>query len=166
MNLSEFQNKISEAGNPVVVDFWATWCMPCKITKPILEKLAKEYIDRVDILPINADDSGELLKHFNIFGIPTVLTFYNGKEVGRVTGVKNEAGYRAMFNALVEGKNVKLPIAPFERMLRLGAGILLGVVGYSTNNWLVLGIGGLIAFLGVYDRCPVWTALTDMIYRR
>jgi hypothetical protein len=50
-------------------------------------------------------------------------------------------------------------------MLRLGAGMLLAAVGFSTGNWLVLGIGGVIAFLGIYDRCPIWRALTNMLRR-
>lgn len=137
--------------------------MPCKATKPILEKLAREYRDRVEFLPVNADDSREILEHFRIIGIPTVMAFRNGEAVGRVTGAQNEAGYRAMFEALVEGREVRVPISAFDRMLRLGAGALLAMVGISTNNWLALGIGGLVAFLGVYDRCPIWQTLTRLV---
>ena len=86
MNLSEFHQKISNAGKPVVVDFWAAWCVPCRITKPILEKLAHEYNDRVLFLPVDADESREVLEHFRVIGIPTVMTLRNGDVVGRVTG--------------------------------------------------------------------------------
>jgi len=55
MNQSEFQKKVSEAGKPVVIDFWATWCAPCMMTKPILEKLGREYDGKVKFMPINAD---------------------------------------------------------------------------------------------------------------
>ncbi len=165
MNLSEFQQKVSTADKPIVIDFWANWCMPCKMTKPILEKLAKEYDDKVEFMPIDADTSREVLEHFNVIGIPTVLTLRNGKVNSRVTGTQSEVNYRAMFEALAEGKEVKIPIAPFDRMLRLGAGMLLAAVGFSTGNWLVLGIGGIIAFLGIYDRCPIWRALTNMLRR-
>ena len=165
MNLSEFQQKVSTADKPIVIDFWANWCMPCKMTKPILEKLAKEYDDKIEFMPIDADTSREVLEHFKVIGIPTVLTLHNGKVNGRVTGAHSEVNYRAMFEALAEGKEVKIPIAPFDRMLRLGAGMLLAAVGFSTGNWLVLGIGGIIAFLGIYDRCPIWRALTNMLRR-
>jgi thioredoxin 1 len=165
MNLSEFQQKVSTADKPIVIDFWANWCMPCKMTKPILEKLAKEYDDKIEFMPIDADTSREVLEHFQVIGIPTVLTLRNGKVNGRVTGAQSEVNYRAMFEALAEGKEVKIPIAPFDRMLRLGAGMLLAAVGFSTGNWLVLGIGGIIAFLGIYDRCPIWRALTNMLRR-
>jgi len=165
MDKSEFQQKLSETRKPIIIDFWATWCGPCMLAKPILEKLAKEYVDKVEFIPLNADDSRELLEHFHIFGIPTVLTLRNGEEVGRVTGAQNEQNYRNMFEALAEGKEVKIPLLQFDRMLRLGAGALFVMVGISTDNWLVAGIGGLIAFMGIYDRCPIWSAIMGMVKR-
>ena len=140
--------------------------MPCKVTKPILELLAKEYANKVEFLPINSDDSRDVLEQFRVIGIPTVLTIRNGKVVGRVTGAQNESVFRAMFEALAEGKEVKVPMSPFDRMFRLGAGALLVIYGMSSSNWLVLGIGGIVAFLGIYDRCPIWRALMGMLKRR
>ncbi len=163
MNKSEFQQKISEANKLVIIDFWADWCGPCMMTKPILEKLAKEYADKIEFMPINADDSREALEQFRVFGIPTVITLRNGKEVGRVTGAQNEANYRLMFEALAEGKEVKVPLTQFDRMLRLGAGVLFIMVGISTSNWLIAGVGGILSFMGIYDRCPIWKALTGML---
>jgi thioredoxin 1 len=163
MNLSQFQQKVSSADKPIVVDFWAPWCIPCKVTKPILEKLAREFDGKVEFLPIDADVSRAVLEHFKVIGIPTVLTIRGGEVVGRVTGTQNEAGYRAMFEALAEGREVKVPMSAFDRMLRLGAGALLVMVGISTSNWLVLGIGGIVAFLGIYDRCPIWRAVTKLV---
>lgn len=166
MNLTQFQQKVSTADKPIVVDFWAPWCMPCKVTKPILEKLAAEYGGKVEFLPIDADVSRDVLEHFKIIGIPTVMAFRNGEAVGRVTGAQNEAGYRAMFESLAEGREVRVPMSAFDRTLRIGAGALLAIVGISTSNWLVLGIGGMVAFLGVYDRCPIWRAIKTMIASR
>ena len=166
MKLAEFQQKIASAEKPIVVDFWATWCGPCMITKPILEKLGKEYANQVEFMPINADDSREILEHFRIFGIPTVISIRDGKEVGRVTGAQREAGYRSMFQSLASGGEVKVPLTPFDRVLRLGAGGAFIVIGTITSNWLVLGIGGILAFMGVYDRCPIWHAVTGMLKRR
>ena len=163
MNLSEFSARISVKEKPVIVDFWAAWCMPCKITKPILEKLAQEYSNDVDFLAIDADLSSEILKKYHILGLPTVLVFRGGEVIARVTGTKNEAAYRAMFATSADGSDVKIPISNFDCMLRLGAGFLLGIVGVSTDNWLVLGIAGIIAFFGIYDRCPVWGAVTGML---
>lgn len=163
MNLSEFQQKISNAGKPVVVDFWAAWCVPCRITKPILEKLAHEYSERVLFLPVDADQSREVLEHFRVIGIPTVMTFRNAEVVGRVTGARNETDYRAMFEALANSERVEIRISSFDRMLRLGAGLLFAAVGIFTGSWLPVGLGGLIAFLGFYDRCPVWKAVSTIV---
>ena len=166
MNKTEFQQKLSKAGKPVIVDFWAPWCGPCMMIKPILEKLAKEYGDRVEFMPINADEAREIIEQYRVFGIPTVLMFRNEKEVGRVTGAQNEAGYRAMFEALSTGGEVKIPLTNFDRMLRLGGGGLFVMVGISTGNWIVAGVGGILAFMGIYDRCPIWNALTGMLKRK
>ena len=140
--------------------------MPCRVTKPILEKLAGEYAGKVDFLPIDADTSRDVLEHFQIIGIPTVLTFNGSTVVGRVTGAQNESAFRAMFEALATGQQVKIPMSTLDRTLRLGAGGLLVAVGISNGNWLLAGIGGIVAFLGIYDRCPIWRAITTMIRSR
>ena len=80
------------------------------MTKPILEKLAEEYGDRVEFMPVNADEAREIIEQYRVFGIPTVLMFRNEKEVGRVTGAQNEARYRTLFEAMVAGGEVKLPL--------------------------------------------------------
>lgn len=166
MNKSEFQQRISESNKPVIVDFWAGWCAPCMVSKPILEKLAKEYSDKIEFMPVNADESREVLEQFHIFGIPTVITFRAGKEVGRVTGSQAESSYHTMFESLANGGEVKIPLSPFNRMLRLGAGAMFVMVGISTGNWLIAGVGGILAFMGIYDRCPLWSALTGMLQRK
>jgi thioredoxin 1 len=166
MNKAEFQQKISATSKPVILDCWAPWCAPCMMTKPILEKLAREYADSVEFMPVNADDSRELLEFLSVRGIPTVLTLRKGKEVGRVTGAQNEANYRLMFEALAEGREVKVPLAPFDRMLRLFAGALLVLVGVMTSNWLIGCVGGFLALMGIYDRYPVLSALARMLKRK
>ncbi|MBI3169011.1 MAG: thioredoxin [Chloroflexi bacterium] len=166
MNSQEFQQKLDSAGKPIVVDFWAAWCGPCMMTKPILDKLGKEYAGDVEFLPINADTSREVLEKYRVFGIPTVLAIQNGREVARMTGAQNEAGYRAVFESLANGREVKIPMSQFDRMLRLGAGGLFMMIGISNGNWLVVGIGGILAFMGIYDRCPIWNALTRMFQRK
>jgi thioredoxin 1 len=163
MNLSDFQNKITQTNKPVVIDFWAPWCGPCKLTKPILEKLAQEYSGAVDFLSINADESREVLEQFHVSGIPTVMALRDGKIVGRVTGSQNETGYRSMFMALATGSEVKISLTPFDRYLRLGAGALLLLVGLFTGSWLVISLGGLVAFLGIYDRCPIWAKISGLV---
>lgn len=165
MNKLEFQEKITKSEKPVIVDFWAPWCGPCMMTKPILEKLAKEYGDRVEFMPVNADEAREVIEHYRVFGIPTVITLRDGREIGRVTGAQNEAGYRALFDATANGVEVKIPLTSFDRSLRLGAGLLFVLIGISTSNLLVAGLGGIVAFMGIYDRCPIWQALTGLFKR-
>jgi thioredoxin 1 len=159
MNASEFQQKVSAASKPIVLDFWAPWCGPCVATKPILEKLAKEYAGTVEFLQINADDSREILEQFRILGIPTVITLRNGKVAGRITGAQSETNYRAMFEALSEGREIQVSLTQFDRMLRLAAGALFIMIGLSTHNWILGGIGGVVAFTGIHDRCPIWQAI-------
>ncbi|HMU92941.1 MAG TPA: DUF2892 domain-containing protein [Anaerolineales bacterium] len=66
---------------------------------------------------------------------------------------------------MVAGGEVKLPLTSFDRSLRLGSGLLFVMVGISTNNWIVGVLGGIVAFMGVYDRCPIWQALTGLFKR-
>lgn len=135
-------------------------------TKPILDKLGREYSGQVEFLAINADESREILEQLHIFGIPTVIAIRNGKEVKRLAGAQSETGYRSIFEALAEGREVKVSLTQFDRLLRLGAGGLFLLIGLSTGNWFVAGIGGVITFLGIYDRCPIWNALTGMLKRK
>lgn len=166
MDESEFNMKVLKAEKPVVIDFWAPWCMPCKITKPLLERLAKTYAGRVDFIAINADDSPELVKKLGIMGIPSVLTFQGGVETSRHTGAQGESYYASMFESLATGKLIEQSQPMFDRLLKLGAGALFFVVGISTNSWLLVGVGLLISFLGVYDRCPIWKTVTGFLARR
>lgn len=163
MTLSEFQERVAAASQPVLVDFWAEWCAPCRAVRPVLEKLAVEYANRVLFLPIDADKSPEVLAHYNILGLPTVLALRNGADVGRATGARNEAVYRTMFESLAAGAAVSAPMTSFDRVLRLGAGALFMLVGSVTGVWLLAATGAILAFTGIYDRCPIWSALTSKL---
>lgn len=166
MNKEEFQQKINSTEKPIVVDFWAAWCGPCKMTSPILEKLGAEYAERVEFLPIDADQAQELLERYRILGIPTVLVIRDGVELGRIRGAQTEAAYRTVFESLANNEKLNIPMSQADRTLRLGAGVLLIVYGFSNGNWLLVGIGGIITFLGFYDQCPIWSTLTRMFQRK
>ena len=73
MDQTQFLEKARASGKPTIVDFWAPWCAPCRMTKPVLEKLAREYQDKVDFWPVNSDQNQELLQELKIYSIPTVL---------------------------------------------------------------------------------------------
>ena len=167
MNLATFKQQLHSHANPVIVDLWAPWCVPCRVSKPILESLAKEYEGRVDFLAINADEHSELLGELKIFGIPTVLLTRAGEIVSRQTGSQPRESYRLMFEALTKaGETAAFRVSAFNRFLRLFAGSAIGLVGLITGAWFLIAAGGVIAFLGIYDRCPVWRALTTWFTRR
>ncbi|MBT3337278.1 MAG: thioredoxin [Anaerolineae bacterium] len=166
MSLSAFQKKVKAADKPLVVDFWAPWCGPCKRTKPILEKLRDEYAGKVDVSFINADKSKDIIQHYKIMGIPTMIAFRDGEVAVRKTGAQTEKAYRAIFDALFEGGEIKVPLEPFERFMRLGAGAVLILLGFNQSIWWLMGIGAVLAFLGIYDRCPIWTAITGFFKKK
>jgi thioredoxin 1 len=77
-----FKQEVLDAPVPVLADFWAEWCVPCKMIAPILEQLAEAYPDKLKIAKINVDEQGELASRYNIVSIPTILLFHKG-EVAR-----------------------------------------------------------------------------------
>jgi thioredoxin 1 len=83
---AEFQSEVLDSEVPVVVDFWAPWCGPCKMVGPVLEELSGEYAGKVKFTKINTDENQQLAVKFGIMGIPTIKIFKDGKEVESVTG--------------------------------------------------------------------------------
>jgi thioredoxin 1 len=83
---STFDEEVIKSDKPVVVDFWATWCGPCKMIAPILEEIATEYDGKVKIAKIDVDANGKVASQFGIMSIPTLLFVKNGKVVDQVIG--------------------------------------------------------------------------------
>jgi putative thioredoxin len=100
VSLAEFESKVITPSQniPVVVDFWAPWCEPCKTLKPMLEKLAEEYAGRFLLAMVNADENPEIAQHFSVRSIPTVKVLFQGQLVDEFTGALPEAQIRAFLD--------------------------------------------------------------------
>ncbi|MHB8125141.1 MAG: thioredoxin [Desulfitobacteriaceae bacterium] len=86
---------------PVLVDFWAPWCSPCRMVAPIVEELADEYVGRVNIGKLNVDENGPVASQFGIMSIPTLGIFKEGKMVDKVIGFRSKADLVKMLNTHV-----------------------------------------------------------------
>jgi thioredoxin len=86
---------------PILADFWAEWCGPCKIMAPVLQQLAREWKGRVTVIKIDTEAKQNLAQRFNITGIPTLVLFRNGEEIHRVTGAVPLAQLKAVLSEFV-----------------------------------------------------------------
>lgn len=116
----DFQERVIDASRhaPVLVDFWAEWCAPCRALKPVLEKLAGEYGGRFILAKINSDQNPELAARYGVRGIPNVKAFVNGAMVNDFTGVLPEAQIRAFIESLMPSPAEPLRIAAQEARAR------------------------------------------------
>ena len=95
LDSSNFDTTISGASAPVVIDFWAPWCGPCKAIGPIMEELAEEMGDAVKICKVNVDDNSEIATKFEIRAIPTILIFKDGQLAETVVGLTSKEDLKA-----------------------------------------------------------------------
>lgn len=100
-----FEKTVLQSSLPVIVDFWAPWCNPCKMVAPTLDKLAKEYADKILVAKVNTDENGEWAQKYGVQGIPTLLFMWKGKVVHRQTGAAPEAAFRDLLEQFLEVVN-------------------------------------------------------------
>lgn len=92
-----FEAEVMKSDIPVLVDFWAPWCGPCRMLAPTVAQIAEEYEGKVKVGKVNVDDEGDLAAQFGIASIPTVMVFKNGEVTGTSVGLRPKAQLVAMF---------------------------------------------------------------------
>jgi thioredoxin 1 len=87
---STFDELIGSADEPVIVDFWAEWCGPCKMIAPILDEIAAEHAGKIQVAKINVDDNPDVARRFDVMSIPTLIVFQDGQPTKRLVGAKGK----------------------------------------------------------------------------
>jgi thioredoxin 1 len=83
-----FEVEVLKSGKPVIVDYWAEWCGPCRQVAPVLEEIASEYGEKIDVVKLNVDDNPEVTQRYGIMNIPTMSVFKDGQVVKEIVGAK------------------------------------------------------------------------------
>ncbi|GDX34049.1 thioredoxin [Actinomycetes bacterium] len=87
---ANFDETVKSSSTPILVDFWAEWCGPCKAMNPILTEIAKEHAGKVTIAKLNVDDHGDIAQRFSVMSIPTMMLFQNGEMKKKMIGAKGK----------------------------------------------------------------------------
>ena len=103
---SSFENEVLGSSRPVLVDFWAQWCTPCRMLAPTVEAVAQQYNETATVVKLNVDDNPSTAQRYGIKGIPTLILFREGKEVERVVGATSKESITRMVEKYVTRQSV------------------------------------------------------------
>ncbi|MBK6856046.1 MAG: thioredoxin [Microthrixaceae bacterium] len=92
LDQANFAEELATADKPVLVDFWAEWCGPCRALEPVLKEVAAENLDKITVAKVNVDENPDIARQFDIMSIPTLIVFQNGQPVHRFQGASGKAG--------------------------------------------------------------------------
>ena len=98
---TSFEEQVLNSGGPVLVDYWAEWCGPCKMIAPILEEIADEYVDKLTVAKINIDENRETPQKYAVRGIPTLMIFKNGEVAGTKVGALSKSQLSAFIDSVI-----------------------------------------------------------------
>jgi len=101
VNQDSFQKTVVDSQKPVLVDFWAEWCGPCKMVAPVIDELAGEYKDKAGFAKINVDENPHLASQFGVMSIPTIMIFKNGKPEQQVIGYKSKSDLKKLLESVL-----------------------------------------------------------------
>ncbi|NLO98755.1 MAG: thioredoxin [Clostridiaceae bacterium] len=96
-----FEELVLKSSVPVLVDFWANWCGPCRAVSPIIDELADEFDGRFKIGKVNVDEENTLVNNFNIMSIPTMIAFKDGNQVEKIIGARSKADLKALLEKYI-----------------------------------------------------------------
>jgi len=98
LDSSNFDSILATKNTPVMVDFWATWCGPCRMVAPVIEQVAEDYEGRAIVGKVDVDECGDLAMRYGVMSIPTVMVFVNGQPVAKQIGAAPKTTYAAMLD--------------------------------------------------------------------
>lgn len=97
---SNFETEVLNSAEPVLVDFWAEWCMPCRMLAPTIDKIAKDYVGKVKVGKVDTDANRDISMKYGISAIPTVLLFHGGQVKQKFVGLRKEADFKEALDTL------------------------------------------------------------------
>lgn len=95
---SNFEQEVLQSDKPVLVDFWAQWCGPCRAVSPIMDELAEDYDGKAKVAKVNVDEQGEIANRYKIMSIPTVMVFKGGQMVEKMIGARSKSEYAGLID--------------------------------------------------------------------